>query len=71
MRKTYTISSYHCPRCKFNDKVERLDKNKDHWLTKRILDYFRNNTTYTENQLTRATNYCDRCNIVFKVEVKN
>jgi hypothetical protein len=68
MRKTYVIHSQNCPRCKKNDEVKRLDQNKDHWLTKRVLSWFRSNTTYTESQLTQATNYCDRCSIVFKVE---
>ena len=69
-RKLLTSKNSECPRCKFNDQVNRLDKNKEHWLTKRVLDWFRDNTTYTEDQLTLANKYCNRCNIVFVMEGK-
>ena len=58
-RKTYITKNGNCPRCKFGDKVEKL-KADEHWLGKRIRDWFRNNTTYTEEQLKNASHYCDR-----------
>ena len=66
MRKTYVIKREICPRCKFNDKISEI--NRENIRSNNILDWFRQNTTYTKEQLENCTHYCDRCYIVFQVK---
>jgi len=65
-RKTYITKSGNCPRCKFNDLVTEF-RDKSH-ITQNIKEWYRRNTTYTEEQLKDSTHECNRCNIVFIVK---
>ena len=62
-RKSLTSINSNCPRCKFNDKVNTLRVSK---ISDNVRQWFKDNTTYTEDQLKEANHYCDRCLIVFK-----
>jgi hypothetical protein len=54
-----------CPRCEYNDKVESFRENSQ--ITTNVKNWFNKNTNYTSEQLVKATHYCDRCRIVFKM----
>ena len=50
-----------CPRCDCNDKVDILYAQLKNW--------FRYNTTHTENHIQDASHWCERWYIIFKIEV--
>ncbi len=66
MRKTYIVKSGNCPRCKKNDLVTEF-RDESHF-TQNIKDWYRRNTTYTEQQLEESTHECNRCDIVYIVK---
>lgn len=68
-RKTLITDKDGCPRCDYSDKHIPLHKGSQ--ITKNILDSFRRETNYTDEQLENATHWCERCNIVYQVEIEN
>jgi len=67
-RKTLITNHNRCPRCDFNDKHESFTIGSQ--ITKNILDSFRRETNYTDEQLENATHWCERCNIVYQVRLE-
>ena len=71
-RKTYITEHENCPRCKFNDLVTQITHGR--FRSDNVLDWYRRNTIYTEEQLKNCTHECNRCSIVFivkKMEILN
>lgn len=66
MRKNYITNSENCPRCQKNDLVTQF--RDESFFTQNIKDWYRRNTTYTEDQLKDSTHECNRCNIVYIVK---
>ena len=62
-RQTSFSYNGNCPRCKYNDKVRPL--RKDSKISNNIRQWYKDNTTYQDDQIKQATHECERCSILF------
>lgn len=64
-RSTYVSGGNYCPRCKCNDKLDKLFI--DSKISDNVRDWYYRNTNYTAKQLRLANAHCDRCEIIFTI----